>query len=467
MAITLVTLPLYIGYIGAERYGVIAVIWGLLSYFAFFDFGFGRAVAQRMACLSEAEPCERSSLLWTALASTFALGVLASILLWLFSDYVLLHLIDMSAPSRLEVSKALGWLLLTLAVILPTTVLQGALQARLRFAEINGILIIGMLISQLLPLALASAGHVELKVLVPAALVSRLFIAALLLQQCFRHVPLLTHLALDRGHLKGLLHYGGWVSVMTLLEPLLGNTDRLIIATLKGAKAVTFYSIPFDLAMKTWVLSSSLSSAIFPRFASLSSIESKDLAMRATMTLVTVMTPIAIIGTYVSQHFLNMWLGRSLAANSARVSEIILLGLWINSLSVLYQARLMAMGNLRTVVIIYLLEIPIYLLMVWLGIGVWGIVGAAMTWTMRGLIETCVVLYVSGALLKTMRSVAPSFVLVIVATIVSLIPDVPLFARWSLCLLLLCLSLLKDRAQLTHAVKVIVRCGHKEAEAFT
>ncbi len=465
MAITIVALPMYIRCIGAERYGVIALIWGLLSYFQFFDLGFGRAVAQRLARLSEAESSERSSLLWTALLSTFVLGVVAGILFWLFSEYILLHLIKMSAKSRTEVADTVGWLLLSLPIILPLTVLQGALQARLRFAAINCVLVVGTVVYQLLPLALAFAGYVELKVLVPAALVSRLFMAAMMMQQCIRHVPLLMRPEIDRRHLKGLLHYGGWVSVTTLLEPLLGNTDRLIIATLNGAKAVTFYTIPFDLAMKTWLFTSSLSGAIFPRLASLSPTESKDLAMRATTTLVAVMTPVVIIGTFVSQHFLNIWLGRSLAANSARIAEIVLLSLWINSMGVLYNARLMALGNPRIIVIINICVIPIYLSMAWVCIRTWGIVGAATAWTLCGLMQTGAVLYVSGTLLKIIRIVAPSFFLVAIGTTATLIGTLNIFVHWSLCLLLLSLSLYKDRAQLIYAIMMLTRRRHKEATA--
>ena len=137
MVIALITVPLYLRYIGAERYGVLAVIWALLGYFGFFDFGFGRAVSQRMARLSNAEDSERSNLLWTALTSTFLLGLLGSLALWAFADYILTHLIDMSESSRIEASGAVAWLLLALPVLLPASVLQGALQARLRFVELN------------------------------------------------------------------------------------------------------------------------------------------------------------------------------------------------------------------------------------------------------------------------------------------------------------------------------------------
>ena len=457
MVVALATVPLYLGYIGAERYGVLAVIWTLLGYFGFFDFGFGRAVTQRMARLSDADDSERSKLLWTALISTFVLGMLASVLLWLFADYILLHLIDMSARSRSEVAGAVAWMLLALPVLLPTSVLIGALQARLRFAEVSIIQLICSLISQLLPLALAASGHIELKTLVPAALASRVLMAALLLQQSQRHVPLMCSPAIDRVHLKAMLSYGGWVSVMTFLGPLLVTIDRLFIATLSGAKAVTSYTVPYDLVSRTMVISGSLSTALFPRLASASPEQARELAERATVALVAVMTPVVIVGTFVAQPFLNVWLGTSFAAASTGVAELILLGVWVNALVIPHHARLMATGNPRTVVIIYLIQIPIYLFMLWVGLQYWGVAGAAGAWSLRVLIDTLMLLYVNDALSKTLRVAALYAVLLLAATVIVLALSLQPLVHWGLGAFLLVFTLFKDRELLIHAIKALTQ----------
>lgn len=457
MLIALATVPLYLGYIGAERYGVLAVIWALLGYFSFFDFGFGRAVTQRMAQLSEAEDYERSKLLWTALISTFVLGILASAVLWLLSDYILLNKIDMSNSSRSEVSGSLAWMLLALPVLLPSTVLQGALQARLRFAEVNTIQLLTGIISQLLPLVVAASGHVKLEALVPAVLASRVLTAGLMFHQSRLHVPLVGRPMIDLTHLKALMAYGGWVSVMTFLAPLLVTIDRLIIATLGGAKAVTFYTVPYDLVSRTMVISGSLSSALFPRLASGSPEQSRQLAERATIVLIAVMTPVVIMGTFLVQPFMNVWLGAEFAKSSAGVGELILLGVWVNALVIPHQSRLMATGNPRTVVMIYLIQIPIYLLMLWFGIRYWGVIGAAGAWTLRVVIDTCMLLYVNTALAQTLRIAIPYSFLLLAATASVMLFTLQPEVHWGICVMLLILSLLKDRQQLIHAVQGVLQ----------
>lgn len=457
MVIALATVPIYLGYIGAERYGVLAVIWALLGYFGFFDFGFGRAVTQRMARLAGADDSERSKLLWTALISTFVLGMFASVLLWLFADYVLLNLIDMSARSRSEVAGAVAWMLLALPILLPTSVLTGSLQARLRFAELNIIQLICSLISQLLPLAVAAAGHIELKILVPAALASRVLMVTLLLHQSVQHVPLAGHPAIDRMHLKAMLGYGGWVSVMTFLAPLLVIIDRLIIGTLSGAKAVTSYTVPYDLVSRTMVISASLSSALFPRLASASPAEAQHLAERATAVLVAVMTPVVITGIFLVQPFLNVWLGKSFATDSAGVAELILLGVWVNALVIPHHARLVATGNPRTVAIIYLIQIPVYLGMLWAGLQYCGVAGAAGAWSLRVLIDTLLLLYVSGACGKTLRGAALYAVLVLAAIVIVLVFSLQPLVHWSLAIFLVVFSMFKNRELLIHAIKALTQ----------
>lgn len=455
MVIALATVPLYLGYIGAERYGVLAVLWALLGYFGFFDLGFGRAVTQRMARLSDADDSERSKLLWTALLSTFTLGVLASVLLWSFADFILLHVIDMSDHSRSEASGAVFWMLLALPILLPTTVLMGALQSRLRFVETNTIQLVGSLISQLLPLAVAASGHIELEVLVPAALASRVLVAALLYQQSRRHVPLLGWPLIDRAHLRAMLSYGGWVSVMTLLAPLLVTIDRLLIAAVSGAKAVTSYTVPYDFVSRAMVISGSLSSALFPRMAAANPENAQALAERATAVLVAVMTPVVIVGMFVAQPFMNIWLGKSFAAGSAGVSELILLGVWTNALVIPHYAKFMATGNPRTVVMIYLFQIPIYLFMLWVGLQYWGVVGAAGAWFLRILIDTTMLLSANHALPKTLRLAAPYAVLVAAACFGVLLFNLQTLVYWSLCVFLIGLSMLKDRELLTLTINAL------------
>jgi hypothetical protein len=306
---------------------------------------------------------------------------------------------------------------------LPTTVLQGALQARLRFFEVNAVQSLGTAIGQLLPLSVALLGHTQLSALVPAVLVSRLVVVTLLLQQCGRHVPLSWTPTYDRTDVIELARYGGWVSVVTFLAPMLVTIDRLVIATMSGAASVTAYTVPYDLSSRVMVVSGSLSSALFPRLALATPAKSADLATRTTKLLTAVMTPLVLVGMLGVKPFLDMWLGPTLAAPSSGVAEIILVGVWVNALVIPHGTRLLAVGNPRTVAFIYLAQLPVYISLLTLGLKYWGILGAAVAWTTRVLMDTCMLLRVGGELGRTIRMSIPYAILVVSALLIVLLVE--------------------------------------------
>ena len=445
MMIALLTVPLYLQYIGAERYGVLAVIMALLGYFGFFDFGFGRAIAQRMASLTSANDVERSNLLWTALTITFLLGIVGSLFLWLFADYILTHLIEMSESNRKEAASAVGWLLLALPILFPASVLQGALQARLRFVELNFVQVVGSTTGQLLPLGVAVSGNTELNALVPAVLASRLLTMSLLYAQCRKHVPIIGRPVIDRTHLKPMMAYGGWISVMTFLAPLLVTIDRLIIATIGGAKAVAYYTVPYDLVARMMVIPGSLSSALFPRLAAADEHQGRDMANRATNILIAFMTPVVIAALFLIQPFLELWVGADFSLASQGVAEIILIGVWVNAVVIPHHSRFLATSSPKKVVGIFLFEIPVYIGMLWIGLTNWGIVGAAAAWSLRVLLDTVLLLKLNKVFLYTLRANYISMLLVIVASLVVLWGSLSFELHWAVAGMLICASTLKDK----------------------
>jgi O-antigen/teichoic acid export membrane protein len=442
--IALVTVPLYLKIIGVERYGVLAIIWALLGYFGFLDLGLGRAVTQRMARHAKGNAKDRSNLLWTALVAAFLLGLAGSGVLWITASYLLTHVVESSGGIRKEAQTAVHWLLFALPIILPGSALTGALQARLRFVQLNTIQVFCGAIGQVLPLLVAAGGYVELRYLVPAVLVSRILSILLMFAQCRRYVPLIGRPTIDRTHLRPMLGYGGWFSILSLLAPLLVTIDRLVIASISGARAVAHYTVPYDLVSRLMILSGSLSSAIFPRLASADIDDGRLLAQRASEALVSIMTPITIAGLVLAGPFISLWVGQEFAAASAGVAEFILLGVWFNAIVVPHHARYLATNSPKKVVLIYAIEIPLYFAILWYGILNWGVAGAAAAWCLRVCLDTVLLLRLNQVLATTSRMVLPSLLLVMAAG-AFLILELNLLIALTLSAMLLALSFAKDR----------------------
>jgi O-antigen/teichoic acid export membrane protein len=456
LLITLATVPVYLKLIGAERYGALAVIWVVFSYFGFFDFGLGQAAAQRMAKLKESSVDERSQLFWTAFLLTLVLGIIAGAVLWFFADRLLIHIENPGEAIYREAALAILWLMPSLPVLLTTSVMNGTLQGRERFVEINVIAVIGNTLIQILPLIAAYLGFVELEYLIPAALTGRMVAGIFLFYQVRRNVPLRMKFSFDKSAVKPLLTYGGWISVIGAVGPLLVVADRIVIGSIAGVKAVSFYTIPYSLTSRAMMLSGSLANSIFPKLAGMSEIEAQKLADRSTAILIAILTPLVIIALPLINPFMTLWVGRELAEKGAYVGEIILVGTWINALVIPHNTRLQADGRkLKKVVLIYLFELPVYFALLWLGLKYWGITGAAAAWTLRVAVDSVLLLCLAGAFKRILVLCAFPLVLMGSAALLNLLGEAGHYGIWLGTIGLAGFSLYINRIELSKMVRPI------------
>lgn len=454
LAVSLLTVPLYLRLVGTERYGALAIIWVLLNYFAFFDFGLGRAVAQRLSLANpKLSPLDASRLVWTASISTFAGSIAGGLILWRVAAWHMGSNVEMSSSLAQEVARAIGWLPLILPVVLLTSILQGCLQARLKFVELNAIQSVTAIAAQVLPLLIAMTGRIELQILVPTVFLPRMVGAVFMALLVRRHLPL-GPAAFNWTQLKDLLSYGGWVSLTSIFGPLLVVLDRVVISAIHGARFVTYYTVPYDLVTKLSIVSGGLSSAIFPRLAATA--DPAALAERSTETLMWVMTPLVVSGILFVQPFLEIWVGAELARLSGPVAKIILVGVWVNSLVIPHGARMLATRNPRDIVLIYLAQLPVYVACLWYGIAVWGVTGAAIAWTARVLLNTTMILTLAGAFKRTTQSVVAQAGLILFSILITYVLDVFSMTWWLGALAVIGASTFMSRSVLAIALKPLI-----------
>ena len=111
-----------------------------------------------------------------------------------------------------------------------------------------------------------ASGGSNLAFLLPAALFVRLLTVFVLYGTAERYVFCNHPASFVRSEAGQLLRFGGWVTVTSLVSPMMIILDRFIIGALLGAKAVSYYTVPFQLADRTGIIPFALSSALFPRF---------------------------------------------------------------------------------------------------------------------------------------------------------------------------------------------------------
>lgn len=408
IAVTLLTVPPYLRLIGEERYGVLAICWTLLGYFGLFDLGLGQATTQRMASLRDASAEERGSLLWTALLLSGGLGLIAGIIFWLTGQLLLTRFISSGGSLHAEAVAALPWFAASLTITIFASPLSGALQGLERFAALNRTQVLGSVLGQVLPLTVAWLGDPELVRLIPAVLLARFATTLLLLRQCRYHVPLPHSPSIEIAWMRPLFSYGGWIALNGAIGSLLAGMERVVIAAISGAKAVTVYTVPYSLATRLMMIPVSLSGALFPRFAADASVQQERLKVQALRALAAVMTPVVAMGMYGMEPFLAIWIDTDFAARAARSGELLLLGIWINAFAQVPYSLLLARGRPDLVTKLYLLQILPYLGLLYGGLALWGATGAALAWSVRAGVDTVMLFAAAGSTWNELRPVLKS-----------------------------------------------------------
>ena len=398
LGLSLFTIPLYISLIGEARYGVLAVAWLLLGYFGLFDLGLGRATAQRIAALGNSSSEQLASTFWTALSMNVSLGAVGGLIIWPVAIYFFGNFFRVDAALRPELAAAIPWLVLAVPLATLSGVLSGALEGRAKFLELNIISVSSSMLIQLLPLAVVWVHGPDLAWLLPAVILSRLVTLTVLFFRCRVHVFKGHTPAFSRTQAMGLLQFGGWITVSSLVGPMMVVLDRFVIGATLGAKAVTYYTVPFQLAERSTLLPGALTSALFPRLAAARTAEARALAATAIRSLAVVMTPLILIGVLLVEPFLRWWLNPEFASHAGLTAQILLLGFWINSFARVPLAQLHAAGKPAVVAKCHLGELAPYLLLLYVGLHFWGLSGAAVVFGLRTLADCALLMWFAGTL---------------------------------------------------------------------
>ena len=390
IAISLITVPLYIQIVGLDRYGVLALCWLLVGYFGFFDFGVGQAATQQIAAHSSSPAAVRSRIFWSGFGLALCLAIVAALLFVPISKLALPMVARDHAALRGEIVASLPLLAFAVPLGIMQSLLAGALEGREKFFKVNLIVTAGMAVTTIAPLLTAYYAGNRLDLLILASMVTRVAIVALLFLACVGAVPLSLPKTPHGAEVKRLLRFGAWTTVTNIVGPILSVFDRFAIGALLGAAAVGLYVIPFNLVSQLALLPASVARALFPRVAAMDELESKAMAETALRLLACVLTPATLTLALVLGPFLELWLGKQHGSAATPVGYLLLFGFWANSLAKIAISRLQALGRPRFPALAHTGEVVPYAVVLYAGLTWMGLMGAAIAWSARAVIDAII-----------------------------------------------------------------------------
>lgn len=387
MVVAVFCIPILIRGLGKERFGMLTLAWALIGYASLFDLGLGRALTQLVARkLGAGEEREIPSLAWTSLLLMLLLGFVATACVLLISPWLAGRGLNVPAALHGETLQSFRLLGLTIPFVITTAGLRGLLEAHQRFGLINALRVPMGVFTFAGPLLVLPFSK-SLVPVVATLVAGRIAAWAAHLLLCLRVLPGLDRsIAWERSAVGPLLRFGGWMTVTNVVSPLMVTIDRFAIAALVSMTAVAYYATPFEIVTKFLLVPGALMGVMFPAFSASFARDGERTALlfgRSVKSLFLALFPIMLCAVALAQDGLKFWLGPEFAQHSFRVLQYLAVGVFINSLAQVPFACLQGVGRPDLTATLHLIELPLYLGLLWWLIGARGIEGAAIAWTAR------------------------------------------------------------------------------------
>jgi O-antigen/teichoic acid export membrane protein len=305
----------------------------------------------------------------------------------------------LGVPPHLEAETASAFRILAGAI--PFTIgsqaLVGMLVARSRFGQVNLVAAGVSSVSYLGPLAAAALGA-RLPGIIAVLAAARVGGWLAYLAFCAAEYPQLrAPMGPQRARALALLRFGGWTTVSSLVSPLMTYMDRFVVAALVSTAAVAFYAAPQEVVLRMGMVSGAVVGVLFPAFAAAraSPPRLRALLERGLSAVFGMVLPLSLAAGAFAGEALDLWLGAEWAAAARGAVVFLALGLLANGLAKVAAALLQGIGRPDLTARLHMVELPLYLLLLFLLVRQYGLAGAAAAWLARAAVDAAALFWLS------------------------------------------------------------------------
>jgi O-antigen/teichoic acid export membrane protein len=461
LVIAVFAIPLLIKGMGTDRFGVLALVWAFVGYFSLFDLGLGRALTAFVARSVSKDQNDTPSLIWTGFSLLVVLGIAGALAIFASAPWLVQDLLKIPPGLQEESLTALYLITAIFPFVITQAGFRGILEGLQRFDVVNGINVtLGLFNFGGSLLVLSFSTH--LGVFTAVVIAGRLIAWIASLGFCFKLIPNLQKWRFpEPATAKNLLKFGGWMTVTNVVGPLMVYLDRFLIGAWISVAAVAYYTTPYDVVTRLWIIPGALVGALFPVFSAAQGENpnsTKRLFSLSVKYIYIALFPLALLIVAFAREGLTFWLDDIFAAQSAAVLQWLAVGVLINSLAHVPFALIQGAGRPDLTAKLHLLELPFYLVCVSLLIHLHGITGAAIAWTMRVSVDAILLFFLASRLFLEKKAVNVSFIMTIIISLIGLLA-VSLMADamirfWACLIILAVFTLVSYRYLLTSEERV-------------
>jgi O-antigen/teichoic acid export membrane protein len=406
MALGVWAIPKIVHGLADERFGLLSLIWAFLGYFSLLDLGVSRAATKFLVdAITRNIADEIRAIISTSVQLTLLIGLVVSVALWLLTPWIVGTVFSVSPELQHEARAAMYWTACALPLVLLSGIARAGQMAYQRFdvmnilqASLGSTQWIGSVVLVMLGYGLTEIVALSVVVRVLTTIASFWWL---------RHIvpPEVTfRVGWDRATIRRLFGFGGWVTVSQIVAPLFQYMDRFLIGLLLTLSAVAYYAVPQEILSRLLVIPFSLSLVLFPALSqgegALGMSETQSaLYQRSMRYLLAFVLPISLAGVSLAADFLQWWVGPEFARSSTIVLQVLSVGFLFNALAQIPLTAVQAAGRPDTVAKFHMMEIGPTLVVAALLIYLFGLVGAAVAFTLRVIADCLLLSYAAHRLI--------------------------------------------------------------------
>lgn len=393
LLMALIFIPILIHNLGTERFGFLSLVWGALSYAGVLDLGIGRALTQVISSMIGATKNDQISVAYnSALKITFIASICGVSVLYMFYNLFGIEWLNIHNIDKAEIQYAILIFILALPAQSMSSTYRGVNDAFLNFKGTNVVRLILGIINFAGPGVISYYSN-NLIVLVGCVVFSRLvslIFFKILADQCMKGKDIAITKDSSNEMMVKLFKMGGWLTVSNLISPIMVQLPRFVIAALISTAAVTLYTVPFEMVSQSLVVVGAITTVFYPVLTQLIISNSNGWYNYFNKWLLRVSLMMLVVSSLMSillPFFMPLWLGQSFNDRYVTIGQILCIGVFFNSIATVYYSALHSQGKVATTAKIHLLELPIFLISLYYLIEYYGVVGAALAWTGRMILD--------------------------------------------------------------------------------
>lgn len=385
-------IPYVIGKIGVERFGVLTIIWVLIGYFSLFDFGLGRALTQRISsALAKDEKSVIPDIAFNGVVFTLLTGLCGGLLLACLAYPLAYQWLNISEALQADALNSFLWATFGILLTTVSNGLRGVLEAYEDFKNTN-VLKIALGIANFVSPALSAMffGN-DVSSMVIILVIFRLIVTFFYYFQVEKKVKVgWRRQKISMATIKDMMTFGAWMTVSNIISPIMVNFDRFFISNIAGGAVVAFYTVPFEIIIRILILPMALTTTLFPRFSATlqnDKEEARRIYLNSFKLTAIVLGVICFFGIILSRLGLELWLDEEFSEKSTLVCWVLLVGVFFNGVALVPYSLIQAAGHAKTTAKLHVVELVFYLpLMIW-AISEFSILGAAIAWSVRVILD--------------------------------------------------------------------------------